>query len=78
MTQPPFDDVKVRQALNYAIDKTIIARDVLADLVVPANGILPPGFPGYSTDIKGYAYDPEKAKQLLADSKYGPGLEKFR
>ena len=77
VTQPPFDDPKVRQALNYAIDKNIIARDVLADLVVPATGILPPGFPGYSSDIKGYEYDPEKAKQLLAESKYGPGLENF-
>ena len=77
VTQPPFDDPKVRQALNYAIDKTLIARDILADLVVPATGILPPGFPGYSTDIKGYGYNPEKAKQLLADSKYGPGLENF-
>lgn len=77
VTQPPFDDPKVRQALNYAIDKTLIARDILADLVVPATGILPPGFPGYSTDIKGYGYNPEKAKQLLAESKYGPGLENF-
>ena len=72
---PPFDDPKVRQALNYAIDKEVIARDVLAGLVVPAKGILPPGFPGYNPDLKGYEYDPEKARQLLRESKYGAQLE---
>ena len=75
VSQPPFDDRKVRQALNYAIDKEAISRDVLASLVVPATGILPPGFPGFNSDLKGYTYDPEKARQLLAESKYGPNLE---
>ena len=72
---PPFDDPKVRQALNYAIDKQAISRDVLASLVIPATGILPPGFPGFNPNLKGYTYDPEKARQLLAESKYGPNLE---
>ena len=77
VTEPPFDDVKVRQALNYAIDKDLIAKDVLADLVVPAKGILPPAFPGYNNDLSGYPYDPVKARQLLEESKYGTGGEKF-
>ena len=72
---PPFDDPKVRQALNYAIDKEAIARDVLAGMVVPAKGILPPGFPGYNPDLSGYEFNPEKARQLLSESKYGPDLE---
>ena len=46
--EPPFDDVKVRQALNYAIDKATLAKVLLEDLVVPANGILPPALPGYT------------------------------
>ena len=71
VNEPPFDDLKVRQALNYAIDKQAISRDVLADLVVPATGILPPGFPGYNDGIAGYPYNPEKARQLLSESKYG-------
>ena len=71
VNEPPFDDPKVRQALNYAIDKQAIARDVLAGLVTPAQGILPPGFPGYNPSLKGYTYDPVKAKQLLKESKYG-------
>ena len=75
--EPPFDDEKVRQALNYAIDRQAISRDVLAGLVVPAKGILPPGFPGYNPGLEGYSYDPELARQLLSESKYGPNLEKF-
>ena len=75
VTMCPFDDRKVRQALNYAIDKRAISRDVLADLVIPATGILPPGFPGHNPDLQGYTYNPDKARQLLAESKYGPDLE---
>ena len=77
LVQEPFDDVKVRQALNYAIDKREIATEVLEDLVVPAKGIIPPGFPSYNADLRGYEYDPKRAKGLLAESKYGADLENF-
>ena len=73
--EPPLDDVKFRQALNLAIDKEAISRDVMAGLVIPANGILPPDFPGYDPGIKGYEYDPDKARALLAESKYGDSLD---
>ena len=69
--EPPFDDVKVRQALNYAIDRETLADVLLNNIVTPANGILPPGFPAYNPDLDGYEYDIEKAKNLLAESKYG-------
>ena len=75
--QEPFDDVKVRQALNYAIDKREIATKVMEDSVVPAKGIIPPGFPSYNPDLRGYEFNPDKAKQLLAESKYGGDLENF-
>jgi oligopeptide transport system substrate-binding protein len=75
-TEPPFDDVKVRQAFNYAIDRETLASTLLQDLVVPAAGILPPGFPGYNPDLQGYTYDPDKARQLIKDSKYG-GLDEL-
>ena len=68
---PPFDDVKVRQALNYAIDKEGISRTLFQDALPPANGILPPGFPGYNSEIRGFDYQPERARQLLAESRYG-------
>ena len=66
----PFDDVKFRQALNHAIDKKLIAEEVLSNLVTPAYGILPPGFPGYNEQLEGLRYDSELAQQLLAESKY--------
>ena len=75
VNEPPLDDVKVRQALNFAIDKQEIASIVLGDLVNPADGILPPNFPGYDEAVQGYEYDPLKAKQLLEESKYGDDLE---
>ncbi len=70
VTEPPFDDVNFRKALNHAVDKKLIAKEVLADLVVPAYGILPPGFPGYSEDLVGLEYNPVLAKEFLEKSIY--------
>ena len=75
--EPPFDDVKVRQAINYAADRATLAKVLLEDLVVPAKGILPPALPGYSPNIRGYDYDPEKARQLMRESKYGDNLDEL-
>tara|TARA_B100001750_G_C15355610_1_gene519498 strand:- start:62 stop:913 length:852 start_codon:yes stop_codon:yes gene_type:complete len=74
---PPFDDPKVRQALNFAINRQEIASLVLADLVHPAKGILPPGFPAYNSSLPGYEYNPEKARQLLKESTYGDDTNKY-
>ena len=71
LERPPFDDVKFRQALNYAVNKKEIATTALSDLVVPAIGVIPPGFPSYNPDLRGYGYDSEKAKRLLSESRYG-------
>ena len=75
VNEPPLDDVKVRQALNLAIDKQEIASIVLGDQVEPADGILPPNFPGYDASVRGYEFDPARARQLLSESKYGGDLE---
>ena len=72
--EPPLDDLNVRKALNLAIDKREIATIVLGDQVVPATGILPPGFPGFNSSVSGYEFDPEEAKRLLLASKYGDDL----
>ena len=69
-SMPPFDDSNFRKALNHAVDKELIADEVLAELVKPAYSILPPGFPGYTTDIKGLHFDPDLAREYLAQSKY--------
>ena len=76
-SEPPFDELEVRQAFNYAVDKPTLAHLLLQDLVAPATGILPPRFPGYNPDLVGYDYDPEKARQLLKDSKYGDNMDEF-
>lgn len=70
-SKPPFDDVYVRQAFCHAIDKEKIIKLTQKDMVTPATGIIPVGMPGYNKDIKGLDYDLEKAKELLAKSKYG-------
>lgn len=67
---PPFDDPKVRQAFALAVDRDKIAEVILKDAVPVATGILVPGVPGYDAGDKTYAYDPDRAKQLLDESKY--------
>ena len=67
---PPFDDAAFRQALNHSVDKQLIADQVFSNLVKPAYGIIPPGFPGFSPSIKGLEFDPQLAKDLLAQSAY--------
>jgi len=69
--EPPFDDPKVRQAFAHAVDKDKLIEVVLLDAVVEADGILPPGIPGFNEDLQGLEFDVEKAKQLLAESEYG-------
>ena len=73
--QPPLDDPLFRQALSLAIDRETIATAVLDGLRIPATTIIPPGFPSYSTDVKGYGYDPERALEVLKLSKYGDDLD---
>jgi oligopeptide transport system substrate-binding protein len=77
--KPPFDDPKVRQAFGLAIDRDKIVEVVLKDMVPVAHSIMPPGLPGYNSSATAGAYDPEKAKQLLAESRYGgpSGLPKI-
>ncbi|MBL8708624.1 MAG: ABC transporter substrate-binding protein [Rhodospirillaceae bacterium] len=71
---PPFDNVKVRQAVNMAINKDRIVR-IINGRAVPANQPLPPSMPGYAKDYQGYAYDVDKAKALLAEAGLADGFE---
>lgn len=72
--QPPFDNVKVRQALNYAIDKQRIVQ-LLNGRATVANQVLPPLMPGYDSSYTGYEYNPDKAKELLTEAGYPDGFE---
>ncbi len=73
-TKPPFDDRAVRQALAMAIDRDKIAELVLLGTASAAKGILPPGMPGFDSTLEGLPYDPQRARELLAESRYGaPG-----
>jgi peptide/nickel transport system substrate-binding protein/oligopeptide transport system substrate-binding protein len=74
---PPFDNVNVRRAFYYAIDRVEMTETVLRNLAIPAGSILPPSYPGYNPDIAAQAvFDPERARQFLADAGY-PGGEGF-
>jgi glutathione transport system substrate-binding protein len=70
----PFNDLRVRQAMNYAINKEAIIRAVLRGHGKPADSPLAPRVWGY-TPVKTYPYDPAKAKALLAEAGYPNGFK---
>jgi len=70
-TRPPFDDVNLRRAFSQAIDKDKLVFLVFREMMQRADGILPPGIPGFNEDLSGLDYDVNKAKELIADSRYG-------
>lgn len=74
VTAKPLDNLKVRQALNYAIDKQHIIQ-LLNGRGSVANQILPPLMPGYDKAYTGYEYNPDKAKALLAEAGFADGFE---
>ncbi|RWO71597.1 MAG: ABC transporter substrate-binding protein [Mesorhizobium sp.] len=73
-TMAPFDNVKVRQAVNMAINKARIVQ-IINNRAVPANQPLPPSMPGYDKEYKGYPYDVAKAKALLAEAGHPDGFD---
>jgi ABC-type transport system substrate-binding protein len=74
---PPFDDVRVRQALTHAIDRETLANAVLGGTVNPTERILPAGFPASDLPITGLAFDPAAAKDLLAQAEIDPASFTF-
>jgi peptide/nickel transport system substrate-binding protein len=74
--EPPFNDKRVRQAANHAINREAFCRDLTRGTGTPATQSMPPGSPEYDPAlIKGYAYDPARAKQLLAEAGYASGFK---
>jgi peptide/nickel transport system substrate-binding protein len=79
-TSPLATSKALRQALNHAIDRHRIVTYLLNGRGIPAyHGVLPPTMPGFNDSIRGYRYDPERARRLLAEAGYpnGRGLPKL-
>jgi ABC-type transport system substrate-binding protein len=73
----PFDDPKVRQAFAMTIDRENINTVLYYNAFRVADGFLPPEMPGYTESVHAYPYDPQKAKQLVQDSKYAGKLPRI-
>lgn len=71
----PFADKRVRQAINHAIDTKLIIEKLVKDKAYRATSWLPLSSPPYDKSLQPYAYDPEKAKKLLAEAGYADGFE---
>ncbi|WP_442783619.1 glutathione ABC transporter substrate-binding protein GsiB [Collimonas fungivorans] len=72
--QKPFDNPKVRQAINYAINKEALVKVAFSGYATPQDGVLPQGV-DYALKTGPWPYDPKKAKQLLAEAGYPNGFE---
>ena len=70
-TKPPFDDVNIRRAFSQAVDKDKLVSLVFRGMVQRADGVLPPGMPGFNKDLSGLDYDVNEARELIEDSGYG-------
>lgn len=70
----PFDDPRVRKALNHAVDRKLIIERVLNGTAVPLNGVLSPQAFGFNASLPEYAYDPARTKALLAEAGHATGF----
>ncbi len=71
----PLQDVRVRQALNYAVDQQAIVDAILEGYGIPLAAPAPQASFGFYPDLEGYGYDPDRARELLADAGYPDGFE---
>ncbi|MDA0745893.1 MAG: ABC transporter substrate-binding protein, partial [bacterium] len=75
MDRPPFHLLKVRRAVNHAVNKQALVDNLYQGLAVPAVNPIPPTMWGYHDGVEGYAYDPERAKALLAEAGFPNGFK---
>lgn len=73
--KPPFDDIRVRWALQHAIDKDLILETVLEGISVDATGPVPQSANFYDGNVTKYPYDLERARELLAEAGYPSGFD---
>lgn len=74
-TKPPFDNLKVRQALNYAINKDLIIKAVYQKTAIKAVSVIPPNMWAHDKNLKDYEYNPQKARQLLKEAGFEAGFK---
>ena len=74
VTKKPFDDIRVRKAMNYMFNGEVITQTVLDNLAIPLAGILLPKHFALNKELKVHGYQPEKAKQLLKEAGYPGGF----
>jgi len=74
-SRKPFSDVKIRQAMAYAIDRKALIKGAMSGYGMPIGSHMDPGNPYYIDLTSAYPYNPEKAKQLLAEAGYPNGFE---
>jgi glutathione transport system substrate-binding protein len=72
--QKPFDNPKVREAINYAINKDALVKVAFSGFAIPAEGVVPKGVQ-YNTKLGPWPYNPAKAKELLKEAGYPDGFE---
>ena len=75
VNKAPFNDVRVRRAANFAVNRKLIIDKVLNGYATPLYGLLSPDAFGYNGDLPSYANDPEKVKALLAEAGHPNGID---
>jgi peptide/nickel transport system substrate-binding protein len=75
LTKKPLDDLRVRRALSHAIDRQELINFLGKDVARPEISPLPSGYVGHTDDVPRYPFDPDKARQLLAEAGHGNGLK---
>jgi peptide/nickel transport system substrate-binding protein len=70
IAKKPTDDIKVREAIAYGLDRQAVVDNFYSGRAVVATQFMPPEVVGYADDVPTYTYDPEKAKQILTDAGY--------
>jgi peptide/nickel transport system substrate-binding protein len=73
--RPPFDDVRVRQAANHALNRKLIIDKLLDGRAIALNGVMSPAAFGFNPDLPAYAYDIRQAKALLAAAGHPDGID---
>jgi len=71
----PFHDVRVRRALNHAVNRDDLNEKWFAGLGIPAAGMIPPGLAGHDSTSSGYMHQPDRSRSLLAEAGYPNGFE---